>query len=102
MGRLACGFMLIMELVPKKKSSTVGAALMVCQGSVLILWSGYFAFISKQAIWFLSAGVALNFITAILCFTIPESPKYFFAKERFDECRESIAIIARRNGVHDY
>jgi MFS transporter, putative metabolite:H+ symporter len=29
-GRLACGFLLLMELVPKKTSSTVGAALMVC------------------------------------------------------------------------
>jgi len=29
-GRLAAGFLLLMELVPKEKAPKVGAALMVC------------------------------------------------------------------------
>jgi MFS family permease len=101
-GRLACGFLLLMELVPKKTSSTVGAALMVCQGSVLIYWSIYFVWIGSNAKYMLGLGVILNFVTAILSFFIPESPKYLFGKERFDEARKSLKTIASRNGVSDF
>jgi hypothetical protein len=50
----------------------------------------------------LGLGVILNFVTAILSFFIPESPKYLFGKERFDECRQSLKTIASRNGVSDF
>jgi hypothetical protein len=46
----------------------------------------------------LGLGVILNFVTAILSFFIPESPKYLFGKERFDECRKSLQKIASGNG----
>lgn len=45
-GRMACGFLLMMELVPTKNQATVGAALMVAEGSVQILWTIYFLAIS--------------------------------------------------------
>lgn len=101
-GRLCSGFLLLMELVPKKTSSTVGAALMVCQGSVLIYWSIYFVWIDYNAKYMLGVGVILNFITAILSFFIPESPKYLFGKEKFDEARNSLKKIASGNGVSDF
>ena len=101
-GRLCSGFLLLMELVPKKTSSTVGAALMVCQGSVLIYWSIYFVWIDYNAKYMLGVGVILNFITAILSFFIPESPKYLFGKEKFDDARKSLKTIASRNGVSNF
>ena len=50
----------------------------------------------------MAVGVILNVGTAILCLVIPESPRYLFGKERFDQCRESLVIIARRNGIKDF
>ncbi len=32
-GRMACGFLLLLELVPKKNQAWVGASLMVAEGS---------------------------------------------------------------------
>jgi hypothetical protein len=101
-GRLAAGFCLLMELVPKAKAPTVGAALMVCQGSVLIYWSIYFKWISNNSTYFLALGVILNFATCFICIVIPESPRYLYGKDKFDECREALAIIAKRNGVEEY
>ena len=45
-GRMACGFLLMMELVPAKNQAAVGAGLMVAEGSVQILWTIYFVAIS--------------------------------------------------------
>jgi hypothetical protein len=45
-GRMACGFLLMMELVPTKYQSMVGAGLMVAEGSVQIIWTIYFVAIS--------------------------------------------------------
>jgi MFS family permease len=101
-GRLAAGFCLLMELVPKAVAPKVGAALMVCQGSVLIYWSIYFKWISNNSTYFLGLGVILNFVTAFICFVIPESPRYLYGRDKFDQCRESLAIIARRNGILDF
>jgi hypothetical protein len=68
----------------------------------MIYWSIYFVWITRYSVYFLAFGVLMNFITAILCFFIPESPKYLFGKEKFDECRKSLATVASRNGVVDY
>lgn len=101
-GRLASGFLLLMELVPKNNAPKVGATLMVCQGSILIYWSIYFKYINQNSTYFLAFGVVLNFVTAFLCFLIPESPRYLYGIDKFDECREALATIARRNGVTDF
>jgi MFS family permease len=45
-GRMACGFLLIMELVHSRNAPRVGAGLMVAEGSALIIWTFYFKWIS--------------------------------------------------------
>lgn len=78
-GRMACGFLLMMELVPTKDQAKVGAALMVAEGSVQIIWTAYFVFISQNAEPFLWGITVLNFVTAIVCFFILESPRYLYS-----------------------
>ena len=41
--------------------------------------------------------VALTFTSSLAIF-IPESPKYYYAKGRYDEAREVLKIIANFNG----
>ena len=43
-------------------------------------------------------GVVGAFILIAVVCGIPESPKYLYAKRRFDEARETLKIIARHNG----
>jgi len=45
-GRMSCGFLLIMELVHSRNAPRVGAGLMVAEGSTLIIWTLYFAYMS--------------------------------------------------------
>lgn len=78
-GRMACGFLLMMELVPTKNQAAVGASLMVAEGCVQIVWTAYFVFISQNSVPFLWFITILNFVTAIVCFWIVESPRYLYS-----------------------
>lgn len=98
-GRMACGFLLLMELVPKKYQTWVGTALMVSEGASQIIWTIYFVTISKNAFFFVYFTVFLNFIAAVGAFYIVESPRYLFGMEKFDICRTVLNTIAKRNGV---
>jgi hypothetical protein len=101
-GRMSCGFLLIMELVHSRNAPRVGAGLMVAEGSTLIIWTLYFAYISQNAFAFMYFATGLNFLTAFLCAFIPESPRWYFGMERFEESRATINKLASYNGVEDY
>jgi len=101
-GRMACGFLLLLEMVPKKNQSWVGAFLMVAEGSTQIIWTIYFVWISKNAFYFVYFTIILNFIALVGCIYITESPRYYFGMERYEECKKVLVTIAKRNGVKDY
>lgn len=46
-------------------------------------------------------GVGLNFLTAFLSLLIPESPRYLFGMEKYEECRAVFRKLARGNGKGD-
>lgn len=99
---MACGFLLMMELVPTKNQAAVGAALMVAEGSVQIVWTVYFVFISPNAVPFLWFITLLNVITAIVCLWIVESPRYLYSTQQFERCGEVLEKIASYNGHPEY
>ena len=39
-------------------------------------------------------------IVSVLATMVPETPKWFYANRRYEEARESLQIIANRNGVN--
>ena len=80
-GRMACGFLLIMELVHSRNAPRVGAALMVAEGGALVVWTIYFKWVSQNALGFLVGCSILNLIMAICCWFIPESPRWYFGME---------------------
>ena len=45
---------------------------------------------------------ALAGVCALLCFALPESPRYLFGTEDFDKCRKVLSYIARFNGVKNW
>ena len=69
---------------------------------VQVLWSIYFKWISTNSFYFLYFAIALNGVTGILGFVIPESPSWNYGTEHFEECRAMIAKIAKWNKVTDY
>ena len=101
-GRMACGFLLLLESVPKKNQAIVGAMLMVAEGSTQIIWTIYFVWINHNAFYFVYFTIILNFFAVLGCYFVTESPRYLFGMERFEECKKVLMIYARRNGVKDY
>lgn len=101
-GRMACGFLLLMEIVPRKYQTWVGTALMISEGSSTILWSIYFVAIDKNAFYFVYFTIGLNVVAILGVFYVVESPRYLFGMEKFDECRIVLKTIANRNGIKDY
>jgi hypothetical protein len=75
---------------------------MVSEGSVLIIWTMYFYWISRNAFYFLYFVLSLNLVAIIGCFYLIESPRYLFGMENFEECRKIMILIAKRNGVENY
>jgi hypothetical protein len=75
---------------------------MVAEGSVQIIWTIYFVFISQNAETFLYFCTVLNFLTAISCFFIVESPRYLYSTRQFERCATTLQKIARLNGVPEY
>lgn len=65
----------------------------------IILWSFYYQMLDKnwfplQAIYFVAGIIAM--FTAI--FVLPESPKFLYSKQKFDQARASLNYIAKING----
>ena len=101
-GRMACGFLLLMELVPRKYQTWVGTGVMIIEGLGQIIWTIYFAFISRNAFYFIYFAAALTLIALVGTLYIVESPRYLFGIEKFEECKKVLCTIAARNGIHDY
>lgn len=72
---------------------------MVAEGSCLILWTVYFAWIGRDAFYFVYMTVGMNVLGVIGGLFVVESPRYLFGMENFDKCRESLLTIAKWNGV---
>ena len=100
--RMSCGFLMLMEHMPRKHQAKVGAVIMVSEGLCQVLWVFYLSVISKDTFKFIYFAVALNVISAIGTYWIPESPRYLYGINDLEKCREVFTYLARCNGVADY
>jgi len=74
---------------------------MIGDTSAILYLTFYYRFISKNSypiFWF---GFALNILTFMLAFFIPESPAWLVSMKRYDEARKSLHKIAKWNGAAD-
>jgi hypothetical protein len=64
-----------------------------------VLATVYFYFISTDCRWIQLFAIVLNFVAVFgSIFFLPESPKYFHCKKKWDELRQTLTIIAKFNG----
>jgi len=75
---------------------------MVSEGLCQVLWVFYLRFISQNSFYFLWFAVALNVVTVIAVYWIPESPRYLYGINNLEKCRETLIYIAEKNGVQNY
>ena len=71
------------------------------QESVTVIWvSLYFWFVSKD--WqypYVIVVIICAVFNPLFLWLIPESPKYLYEKERYEECRQVLKKMGRFNGV---
>ena len=95
--RVNIGYIWLMELLPKKHQTTVGAGFNVISGFTVIMGATYFKFISKNWLYLVLVGYTLNFIALVTCFFLPESPRLLLALNRTKEAYNSLQWIAKWN-----
>ena len=100
--RMSCGFLLLMEHMPTKQQAAVGAVIMISEGCTQIFWVFFLTVISKDTFYFMYFAMALNLISAIAFFWVPESPRYLYGINDLEKCSQVLAYIAKMNGVQDY
>jgi len=100
--RMSCGFLLLMEHVPRKQQAAVGAVVMVSEGLCQVLWVFFLTVISKNTFQFMYFAVGLNIVAAFAFFWVPESPRYLYGINNLEKCSTVLTYIAAKNGVSNY
>ena len=75
----------------------------ILNGLIIIFTALYYQVISKDIAYIQWCNLFL--VSILLLFTIiylPESPKFLHSKERYDEARNSLSIVARVNGIKNF
>ena len=75
---------------------------MVTEGLGQVIWVFYLTVISKDTFYFMYFALAINIVTAICCYWVPESPRYLYGINELEKCKEVFAYIAAKNGIKDY
>lgn len=75
----------------------------LAQGSMVVFCAFYFQVLSKNVQWVqwgnLTLITLLSFFTLI---SLPESPKFLYSKERFDEARDALEVVAKYNNISNF
>lgn len=87
------------ESTPLRSQQLVVSLYWLVELVSIILWSFYYQKLDRnwfplQMIYFV--GGIITLIVAVI--VLPESPKYLYSKQRFEEARESLVHIAKMNG----
>ena len=98
-GKSIIMYVYLLELVPTRKQTSVGTALLIADGSTMIILSLYFRFISRNWLWFQIFALSLTSVSFCVTLLAPESPKYLYSYKRYKEARKALAVIARYNRV---
>ena len=75
----------------------------ILNGLIIIFTALYYQFISKDIAYIQWCNLFL--VSILILFTIvylPESPKFLHSKERYDEARNSLSLVARVNGIKNF
>ena len=102
-GRIIVGINYAQEFLLQSWIEGVQPLNQATQGLTLILTAIYFQFISRSVIYLEFANLLLTVVLLVTVLGLfPESPRFSFSKERFDEARGSLDQVARFNGVDNY
>jgi MFS family permease len=76
-----------MEYSPNRHKALLGSIYGISSSLTLIFISIYFQLISKEWFWYQCFGLSIAAISALMSLILPESPKFYYEKKRYDEAR---------------
>ena len=97
--RVFVGYIYAMEFLPLDKTQSMTALLMGTDGLVPLMAALWFLFVSKNWKTLFVVATILIYLTLILVWTMPESPKFLLAKGSYTEARAVMTRIAKYNRV---
>mmetsp|Transcript_24374 Transcript_24374/g.21627 ORF Transcript_24374/g.21627 Transcript_24374/m.21627 type:complete len:125 (+) Transcript_24374:419-793(+) len=83
-------FVLCTELVQEKYRVYVTTWMLAMNASWMPISAVYFRFISDNWQYLFISFLIINIVIAILSHLVPESPKFLYEKERYEEARQVI------------
>jgi MFS family permease len=96
-GRSSISYLLMQEYLPSNRQTLVGTILQLNNGFVAVYTVLYYWFISKEWIPINIFGAVLTLVSAVGVFFLPESPKFYLSKRRYEEARAAINVMAKTN-----
>ena len=98
MPRSACIFTYIFEITPEKYQQDATLFVYLGDGITFVL-SGFFIMYTKDSfLYLILLGAITIAIVLYLSIVFPESPKFLFSKNRYDELHKSFETIKKWNG----
>jgi MFS family permease len=86
-GKSNIAYVYLLEFVPTKMQTYVGTALLIADGSTMIILSIYFRFISKDWLGFQVFALCISTVAFLVTLLAPESPKYLYSYKKYKESR---------------
>ena len=100
-GRITIGYVYLTEFLSERNVLKLAPIMNAAAGLPMLFGTATFQLITKETIYFEIVTLLFTFVMLVLvCLFIPESPKCLIASRRFDEARESLAYMAKFNGVN--
>ena len=97
--RMFIGYVFSMEFLPQKSTAMATSLNLGVDGLVLMWASLYFMIIDNHWKSLYGCTVVATFVTIILTYCQPESPKFLVSKGKYDEARKVITKMAKTNGL---
>lgn len=101
-GRSSISYLYMQEFLPSNRQTLVGTILQLNNGFVAVYTVIYYWFISKNWIYINAFGTLLTVVSAVGVWFLPESPKFYISRKRYDEARTSINFIAKVNNQDEF
>ena len=98
-GSVIIGYIIVTDIAPERTHAMLTAITSFSEGLVFIELTVYYRFISKHTSYTLYFNLVLTAICATLMLIfVPESPKWLYEQQRYQECHEIMEKVASVNG----
>lgn len=101
-GRSSISYLLMQEYLPSNRQTLVGTILQLNNGFVAVYTVLYYWLISKYWIPINVFGAVLTAVSAAGVYFLPESPKFYLSKKRYQDARDAINFIAKTNNQNAF